>query len=174
MSVLPQVLSQSVQRQNATAQACGCFCVSRVDSLSPLYGCVAGRARLWCKSAPVCLPPPAGAASQVCPAAQQTELQAQARRTKTTAGLQGEWLLCCLSPARSAGLAGDCRLASSQAAGPGVLSKLGKVLREKASGDFGRVFQGASKTRERLGVSAEPFAAAFLASSARGVVTQQH
>ncbi|KAK9800915.1 hypothetical protein WJX73_010599 [Symbiochloris irregularis] len=39
-----------------------------------------------------------------------------------------------------------------RAAGPGVLQKLGKVLREKAGGDFGRVFQGASKTRERLGV----------------------
>lgn len=39
-----------------------------------------------------------------------------------------------------------------QAAGPNVLQKLGRVLREKASGDLGRVFEGTSKTRERLGV----------------------
>ena len=34
----------------------------------------------------------------------------------------------------------------------GVLQKLGRVLREKAAGDFQRVFQGTSKTREKLGV----------------------
>ena len=38
------------------------------------------------------------------------------------------------------------------AAGPGMLQKLGRVLKEKAVGDFERVFQGTSKTREKLGV----------------------
>ena len=38
------------------------------------------------------------------------------------------------------------------AAGPGLIQKLGRVLREKAQGDLDRVFNGASKTRERLGV----------------------
>ena len=38
------------------------------------------------------------------------------------------------------------------AAGPGLIQKLGRVLKEKAQGDLGRVFNGASKTRERLGV----------------------
>lgn len=32
------------------------------------------------------------------------------------------------------------------------LSKLGQVLREKARGDFSRVFKGTEKTRERLSV----------------------
>lgn len=45
------------------------------------------------------------------------------------------------------------------AAGPGVLQKLGRVLKEKAVGDFERVFQGTSKTREKLGVRLSvPFA----------------
>ena len=35
---------------------------------------------------------------------------------------------------------------------PGVLQKLGRVLKEKAGEDFQRVFQGTSKTREKLGV----------------------
>ena len=38
------------------------------------------------------------------------------------------------------------------AAGPGLLQKLGRVLKEKAQGDLDRVFSGTSKTRERLGV----------------------
>ena len=38
------------------------------------------------------------------------------------------------------------------AAGPGLIQKLGRVLKEKAQGDLDRVFNGASKTRERLGV----------------------
>lgn len=39
------------------------------------------------------------------------------------------------------------------AASPGLLQKLGRVIKEKAGEDFQRVFQGASKTREKLGVS---------------------
>lgn len=38
-----------------------------------------------------------------------------------------------------------------------MLAKLGRVLREKAAGDYERFFKGTSKTRERLGVrSAAP------------------
>ena len=44
--------------------------------------------------------------------------------------------------------------AASTAAGSGLFRKLGRVLREKAAGDLERVFKGASKTREKLGVSA--------------------
>lgn len=43
------------------------------------------------------------------------------------------------------------------AAGPGLIQKLGRVLKEKAQGDLDRVFNGASKTRERLGVVEELF-----------------
>ena len=45
-----------------------------------------------------------------------------------------------------------CSTLQVHAAGPGVLQKLGRVLKEKAVGDFERVFQGTSKTREKLGV----------------------
>lgn len=38
-------------------------------------------------------------------------------------------------------------------AAPGLLAKLGRVLKEKAAGDYDRFFKGTSKTRERLGVS---------------------
>lgn len=38
-------------------------------------------------------------------------------------------------------------------AGPGFLQRLGRVIKEKAAGDFDRFFAGTSKTRERLGVS---------------------
>ena len=38
------------------------------------------------------------------------------------------------------------------AAAPGLLQKLGRVLREKAQGDMDRIRSGTSKTRERLGV----------------------
>lgn len=38
------------------------------------------------------------------------------------------------------------------AAAPGILQKLGRVLKEKATGDLDRVFKGTSKTREKLGV----------------------
>ena len=38
------------------------------------------------------------------------------------------------------------------AATPNILQKLGRVLKEKATGDLDRVFQGTSKTREKLGV----------------------
>lgn len=38
------------------------------------------------------------------------------------------------------------------AAGPGLIQKLGRVLKEKAQGDLDRIFSGTSKTRERLGV----------------------
>ncbi|KAG1662202.1 hypothetical protein FOA52_015828 [Chlamydomonas sp. UWO 241] len=37
-------------------------------------------------------------------------------------------------------------------AGPGLLQRLGRVIKEKAAGDFDRFFQGTSKTRERLGL----------------------
>lgn len=40
------------------------------------------------------------------------------------------------------------------AGGPSILEKLGRVLKEKAVGDFERVFKGTSKTREKLGVRA--------------------
>ena len=43
--------------------------------------------------------------------------------------------------------------ATKQGANP--LVKLGSVLREKAKGDFGRVFKGAEKTRERLSLVEE-------------------
>ena len=36
---------------------------------------------------------------------------------------------------------------------PGVLQKLGRVLKEKAAGDYERFFKGTQKTRDRLGVS---------------------
>ena len=39
-----------------------------------------------------------------------------------------------------------------QAGGPGVLQKLGRVLREKAGGDLKQIFQGTAKTREKFGV----------------------
>ena len=51
-----------------------------------------------------------------------------------------------------AALSTSLALLQVQAAGPGVLQKLGRVLKEKALGDFDRVFQGTSKTREKLGV----------------------
>jgi hypothetical protein len=38
------------------------------------------------------------------------------------------------------------------AAAPGILQKLGRVLKEKATGDLDRVFKGTTKTREKLGV----------------------
>eukprot|EP00775_Hariotina_reticulata_P014342 gene14342-14438_t len=40
-------------------------------------------------------------------------------------------------------------------ASPGLLAKLGRVLREKAAGDYDRFFKGTSKTRERLGLVEE-------------------
>jgi hypothetical protein len=43
--------------------------------------------------------------------------------------------------------------ASSAPSQPGLLQRLGRVLREKAAGDLERFVQGTSKTRERLGVS---------------------
>ena len=57
-------------------------------------------------------------------------------------------------------LSGYTKYSQVHAAGPGVLQKLGRVLKEKAVGDFERVFQGTSKTREKLGVrcSAGPHA----------------
>lgn len=38
---------------------------------------------------------------------------------------------------------------------PGLLQKLGRVLKEKAAGDVERFFKGTTKTRERLGVGVE-------------------
>lgn len=45
------------------------------------------------------------------------------------------------------------RTQASAAQGPGLLQRLGRVLKEKAAGDFDRFFKGTTKTRERLGVS---------------------
>ena len=42
--------------------------------------------------------------------------------------------------------------AASTTANPGILQRLGRVLKEKASGDFDRFFKGTVKTRERLGL----------------------
>jgi hypothetical protein len=42
--------------------------------------------------------------------------------------------------------------ASTSSSSPGLLAKLGRVLREKAAGDYDRFFKGTTKTRERLGV----------------------
>ena len=39
---------------------------------------------------------------------------------------------------------------------PGLLQRLGRVLKEKAEGDFDRFFKGTTKTRERLGVRVLP------------------
>ena len=44
---------------------------------------------------------------------------------------------------------------SSTPAAPGMLQRLGRVLQEKAAGDFERFFKGTSKTRERLGLVEE-------------------
>eukprot|EP00879_Flechtneria_rotunda_P010476 GHRR01010952.1.p1 GENE.GHRR01010952.1~~GHRR01010952.1.p1 ORF type:complete len:314 (+),score=93.94 GHRR01010952.1:233-1174(+) len=40
-------------------------------------------------------------------------------------------------------------------AAPGLLAKLGRVLKEKAAGDYDRFFKGTTKTRERLGLVEE-------------------
>jgi hypothetical protein len=42
------------------------------------------------------------------------------------------------------------------AGGPGLLQRMGRLLKEKAAGDFERFFQGTTKTRERLGVRERP------------------
>ncbi|KXZ50743.1 hypothetical protein GPECTOR_15g428 [Gonium pectorale] len=42
--------------------------------------------------------------------------------------------------------------------GPGLLQRLGRVIKEKAAGDFDRFFKGTSKTRERLGLVDEMLA----------------
>ena len=42
--------------------------------------------------------------------------------------------------------------AASTTVNPGILQRLGRVLKEKASGDFDRFFKGTDKTRERLGL----------------------
>ncbi len=39
--------------------------------------------------------------------------------------------------------------------GTNLLQRLGRVLKDKAASDFERFFAGASKTRERLGVSSQ-------------------
>ena len=46
--------------------------------------------------------------------------------------------------------------AASTGTGAGLLQKLGRVLREKASTDLDRILHGASKTREKLGVCRAP------------------
>lgn len=48
------------------------------------------------------------------------------------------------------------------AAGPGLLQKLGRVLKEKAQGDLDRVFKGTLKTRQKLGVKQSPLLALLL------------
>ena len=50
-------------------------------------------------------------------------------------------------------LRASCTLHAQTEASPGLLAKLGRVLKEKAAGDYERFFKGTSKTRERLGVS---------------------
>jgi hypothetical protein len=51
---------------------------------------------------------------------------------------------------------GACHRPGAQAtAEPGLLQKLGRVLKEKASGDFERYVKGTTKTRERLGLVEE-------------------
>ena len=47
----------------------------------------------------------------------------------------------------------QARAAAKEGVSP--LAKLGQVLKEKARGDFGRVFKGTAKTRERLSVIEE-------------------
>lgn len=51
------------------------------------------------------------------------------------------------------GVQARARQTVAAVSGPNFLQKLGRVLKEKATGDFDRVVKGASKTRERLGVS---------------------
>jgi hypothetical protein len=46
-------------------------------------------------------------------------------------------------------------LRSQAAAEPSLLQKLGRVLKEKAAGDYERYIKGTSKTRERLGLVEE-------------------
>lgn len=46
----------------------------------------------------------------------------------------------------------------SSSSGPGLLQRLGRVIKEKAAGDFDRFFKGTSKTRERLGLVDEMLA----------------
>jgi hypothetical protein len=50
------------------------------------------------------------------------------------------------------GRRGTPAVVAAAAAGPNMLQKLGRVLREKAAGDIDRFVKGTSKTRERLGV----------------------
>eukprot|EP00195_Chlamydomonas_chlamydogama_P017732 CAMPEP_0202891100 /NCGR_PEP_ID=MMETSP1392-20130828/1267_1 /ASSEMBLY_ACC=CAM_ASM_000868 /TAXON_ID=225041 /ORGANISM="Chlamydomonas chlamydogama, Strain SAG 11-48b" /LENGTH=365 /DNA_ID=CAMNT_0049574775 /DNA_START=27 /DNA_END=1124 /DNA_ORIENTATION=- len=45
-----------------------------------------------------------------------------------------------------------CINASATSNAPGLLQRLGRVIKEKASGDFDRFFKGTTKTRERLGL----------------------
>lgn len=45
---------------------------------------------------------------------------------------------------------------SVAASGGNILQKLGRVLKEKATGDIDRVFKGTSKTRQKLGVPCFP------------------
>lgn len=49
------------------------------------------------------------------------------------------------------------RAVTVASSGPNFLQKLGRVLKEKATGDIDRILKGASKTRERLGVAEELF-----------------
>ncbi|KAK9843916.1 hypothetical protein WJX84_012238, partial [Apatococcus fuscideae] len=44
------------------------------------------------------------------------------------------------------------RCSRIHAAESGLLQKMGRVLKEKATGDLDRIFKGTSKTRERLGL----------------------
>ena len=44
--------------------------------------------------------------------------------------------------------------AATGTGGPGLLQKLGRVLKEKAAGDLQRIFKGTEKTRAKLGVRA--------------------
>lgn len=63
-------------------------------------------------------------------------------------------LCMCVSAPQSPGMpfAPPTLQTQAEAGNPGLLAKLGRVLKEKAAGDYERFFKGTSKTRERLGV----------------------
>eukprot|EP00210_Caulerpa_lentillifera_P003416 g3259.t1 len=70
-----------------------------------------------------------------------------------------------LSPRAVFGKRAQFRLHASSKEDSRVLQKVGRVLREKALGDFGRIFEGTSKTREQLGIMEELLAYWTLESS---------
>lgn len=76
--------------------------------------------------------------------------------TRSPSGLRRSGASATTPPARPARFLHPRRpLAPPPAAstGPSLLQKLGRVIQEKAQSDFDRLTKGASKTRDRLGVS---------------------